>query len=268
MGTSLDKCLIRISSGLFSLLFFSSAVCAPSTATNLPEAAPLPSPQNTFGQPITRIQPRLSGIELPAQTAIVGQVLMDIVLDPGRKYDLPVTMLTALPIYDTQGVPVIPQGSLITSIIQKKDGGDYILIDRIVYRGLNIPIPSEGRLIPAQVKPENYGNFIIPPRTKASTVVSAIDQSSFTATLLAIALTQSFKNRDDGTQSQSITPLLLLVLGVDVGVKLIAALLDAPPQRLPPLVEIPRDSLIVFTLQVPIRLPDSSAPNTVILKGT
>ena len=268
MGMYLDRWLIGISSGLFSLLFLSSAVCAPSTAANPPEAAPLPSAQSTFGQPITRIQPRLSGIELPAQTAIVGQVLMDIVLDPGRKYDLPVTMLTALPVYDTQGVPVIPQGSLITSIIQKKDGGDYILIDRIVYRGLNIPIPSEGRLIPAQVKPENYGNFIIPPRTKASSVVSAIDQSSFAATLLAIALSGTYINRDDGSQSQTITPLVLGVLGVDVGIKLIAALFDAPPQRLPPLVEIPKDSLIVFTLQAPMQLPDSSAPDTVMPKAT
>ena len=268
MGMYLDRWLIGISSGLFSLLFLSSAVCAPSTAADPPEAAPLPSAQSTFGQPITRIQPRRSGIELPTQTAIVGQVLMDIVLDPGRKYDLPVTMLTALPVYDTQGAPVIPQGSLITSIIQKKDGGDYILIDRIVYRGLNIPIPSEGRLIPAQVKPENYGNFIIPPRTKASSVVSAIDQSSFAATLLAIAISGTYQNRDDGSQSQTITPLVLGVLGVDVGIKLIAALFDAPPQRLPPLVEIPKDSLIVFTLQAPMQLPDSSAPDTVMPKAT
>lgn len=268
MGISLGRCLIGISSGLFSLLFFSSAVCAPSSAADPPEAVPLPSAQSTFGQPITRIQPRLSGIELPAQTAIVGQVLMDIVLDPGRKYDLPVTMLTALPVYDTQGVLVIPQGSLITSVIQKKDGGDYILIDRIVYRSLNIPIPSEGRLIPAQVKPENYGNYIIPPKTKASSVVSAMDQSSFTSTLLAIAIAGTYNNSDNGSQSQGITPLVLGVLGVDIGIKLIAALFDAPPQRLPPLVEIPKDSLIVFTLQTPIQLPDSSAPDTVMPNPT
>lgn len=208
-----------------------------------------------------------SGSELPVNSAIVGKVLLDIVLDPARKYDLPVTMITALPVYDSSGISVIPPGSLITALIKKKDGGDYINIDRLVYRGLNIRIPSEGRLIPAQVKPENYGNFIIPPKTKASNVASALDQSAFVSTLLAIAVASSYKNNTDGTQTQNVTPLVLGVLGVDIGVKLIAALFDKAPRQLPPLVEIPRDSLIVFTLQEPIFLPNSNAPETVVNKA-
>lgn len=221
---------------------------------------------NLHPSPIALPQLPQAGNELPANTAIVGRVLLDIVLDPGRKYDLPVTMITALPVYDSSGSPVIPEGSLITALIKKQDGGDYIVIDKIVYRGLNISMPSEGRLIPAQVKPENYGNFIVPPKTKASSVASALDQSAFVSTILAIAIASTYRNTSDGNQTQSVTPLVLGILGVDMGVKLIAALFDKAPRQLPPLVEIPRDSLIVFTLQNALVLPQSNAPETVVPK--
>lgn len=228
-----------------------------STSYPYPE---IPSTQNkglntTLGQDIQR---------LPQNTAIVGKVLLDIVLDPKRKYDLPVTMLTALPIYDDNGSMAVPENSLITAIIQNKDGGDYITIDKLVYKGLNIRLPSQGRLIPAQIKPENYGNYIVPPKSKASSVISSADTSSLTSTLLGIALAGTYFNKNDGTQSQNITPLLLGVLGIDVGIKVLAALFDSKPQRLPPLVEIPKDSLIVFTLQESTILPNSAAPDSSI----
>lgn len=218
--------------------------------------------QAPLAQPITRLQTRTSELELPANTAVVGRVLLDIFLDPGRKYALPVTMLTALPVYDTFGTAVIPENSLITAIIKKQDGGDYITIDRVVYRGLNIPLPSEGRLIPAQVKPEDYNNYIIPPQSKASSVVEAADQSALVSTLLGVAIAGSFNTNPDGSQNSYVTPLLLGILGLDVGIKIIAALFDHAPKPLPPLVEIPRDSLIVFTLKDSVQLPSSSAPDT------
>jgi len=201
---------------------------------------------------------------LPINTAIVGKVLLDVVLDPKRKYDLPITMLTALPIYDENGSMAVPENSLITAVIAKKDGGDYITIDRLVYRGLNVRLPSQGRLIPAQIKPENYGNYIVPPKSKVSSVISSADSSSLTSTLLGIALAGTFYNNDDGSQSQNITPLVLGVLGIDVGIKVLAALFDTKPERLPPLVEIPKDSLIVFTLQELTELPNSPAPDSPI----
>ena len=206
--------------------------------------------------------PASSAQRIPKDTAIVGKVLLDIVLDPKRKYDLPVTMTTALPIYDESGAIAVPENSLITAVIQKKEGGDYIVIDRLVYRGLNIQIPSQGRLIPAQIKPENYNNYIIPPKTKASSVISSADASVLTSTLLGIALAGTYYNNKDGTQSQNVTPLVLGVLGIDAGIKILAALFDSKPERLPPLVEIPKDSLIVFTVNIPTLLPESTAPES------
>ena len=201
---------------------------------------------------------------IPAKTAIVGRVLLDIVLDPGRKYDMPVTLVSAIPIYDSNGTDVIPTGSVITAIIQKRDGGDYITVDRIVYRGLNIEIPCHGRLIPAQIRPENYGEYIEQPKSKLSTALTASQDSVLLPTLLGIAVANSYQYDKYGykTEQQNLTPLVLGIAGIDLGIKLLAALFDNPPKTLPPLVEIPEDSLIVFTTGSDIVLPASNAPAT------
>lgn len=203
---------------------------------------------------------------IPAKSAVVGKVLLDIVLDPGRKHDLPVTLLSAIPIYDEDGEIAIPTGSIITALIQKRDGGDYITVDRIVYRGLNITIPCEGRLIPAQIKPENYGEYIEQPPSKASKALSASQDSVLIPTLLGLAIANSYKYDRYGyqTEQQNLTPLVLGIAGIDFGIKLFAALFDNPPKVLPPLVEIPQDSLVVFTINESVELPQSNAPDTPI----
>lgn len=203
---------------------------------------------------------------IPAKSAIVGKVLLDIVLDPGRKYDLPVTLLSVIPIYDEDGEIAIPTGSIITALIQKRDGGDYITVDRIVYRGLNIPIPCEGRLIPAQIKPENYGEYIEQPPSKASKALSSSQDSVLIPTLLGVAVANSYRYDRYGyqTEQQNLTPLVLGIAGIDLGIKLFAALFDNSPKILPPLVEIPKDSMVVFTINESIELPESNAPETAI----
>ena len=205
-----------------------------------------------------------TSIVLPAKSAIIAKTLLDIVLDPDRKYDMPVTMITALPIFDKTGSVAIPTGSLLTATIQKKDGGDYISADSIVYRGINMRISSVGRLIPAQIRPENYGQYTVPPKTKASSVASSFDSSVLIPTLLAVAVAQSYNVNNEGQQTQNLTPLILSVVGIDAGIKVIAALLDRAPKKLPPLVEIPKDSLIVFSLQADMELPNIPSPDTSI----
>lgn len=201
---------------------------------------------------------------IPAKTAIVGKVLLDIVLDPGRKYDLPVTLLSAIPIYDNNGSVVIPTGSIITAVIQKREGGDYITVDSIVYRGLNIEIPTQGRLMPAQIRPENYGQYIEQPKSKLSNALTASQDSVLLPTLLGIAVANSYQYDKYGykTEQQNLTPLILGIAGIDLGIKLLAVLFDNPPKTLPPLVEIPQDSLIVFTTGEDIALPQSNSPAT------
>lgn len=211
-----------------------------------------------------RLERRRGAPIIPAKTAVVGKVLLDIVLDPGRKYDMPVTLISAIPIYDDNGVVVIPTGSIITAVIQKREGGDYITIDRIVYRGLNIEMPCQGRLIPAQIRPENYGEYIEQPKSRISTALTASQDSVLLPTLLGIAVANSYQYDKYGykTEQQNLTPLILGIAGIDLGIKVLAALFDNPPKTLPPLVEIPEDSLIVFTTESDMSLPASNAPAT------
>ena len=52
------------------------------------------------------------------------------------------------------------------------------------------------------------------------------------------------------------------MLGVDVGIRLLSALFEQGPKQIPPLVEIPRDTLIVFTVSEDVLLPSSAGPET------
>jgi len=112
------------------------------------------------------------------------------------------------------------------------------------------------------VRPENYGQYVVPPKSKASTIASSFDGSVIIPTLLTIALAQSYSTNSQGQQAQNLTPLVLGVVGIDAGVKMLAALLDKAPKKLPPLVEIPKDTIIVFTLENETMLPVLRAPET------
>jgi len=211
---------------------------------------------------------KANGQVIPKRSAIVGRVLLDIVLDPDRKYGMPVTLLSAIPIYDTEGHVAMPAGSIITAMIDKRDGGDYITVDKIVYHGLNVDLQTEGRLMPAQIRPEDYGQSIEQPKSRISTAFEAGQDSVLIPTLLGIAVANSYSYDKYGyrTDQQNITPLILGIVGVDFGLKLLGALMDKPAKMLPPLVEIPQDSLIVFTAARDIVLPQSDAPATVLDK--
>ncbi|MBV2350817.1 hypothetical protein KUL97_03730 [Synechococcus sp. HK05] len=226
-------------------------------------------PLGATAEPELRLEPSpfyADGQVIPKRTAIVGRVLLDIVLDPERKYGMPVTLLSAIPIYDSNGDVAMPAGSIITAMIEKRDGGDYITVDKIVYHGLNIDLDTEGRLMPAQIRPEDYGQYIEQPKSRISTAFEAGQDSLLIPTLLGLAVANSYSYDKDGyrTDQQSITPLILGIVGVDFGLKLLGALMDKPAKMLPPLVEIPQDSLIVFTVARDIALPQSDAPETVL----
>ena len=247
----------RLSASLLPLVFGAgNAFANPTSLREIPA-----SKQLLDATPLVAPMQLPAGYEqtIPKHSAVVGKTLLDIVLDPGRRYDLPVTLLSALPVYAETGQIALPSGTILTALIQKRDGGDYIVIEKAVYRGLNVPIPSQGRLIPAQIKPENYGQFFVPPKTKASSVADSFSNSNLTSTLLGVALAESYS---DNKNQGNVSSLLLGVLGVDVGIRLLSALFEQGPKQIPPLVEIPRDTLIVFTVSEDVLLPSSAGPET------
>ena len=203
-----------------------------------------------------------SGLTLPKNSAIVCRVLMDVVMDPERRYSLPITLLTTLDVHDTNGEVAIPSNSIVSAIIKKEDKGDLITIDRIVYRGLAVPINVDGRLIPAQIRPERYGEYIEPPQTKASLMFQTINDSNLIPTLLGFALADGY---NENNNSSSIPPILVGVLGAEIGINLLTSIFNEGPKKVPPLVEIQKDTLIVFTLTENLELPESFAPASILV---
>ena len=182
-------------------------------------------------------------------------------MDPERRYAMPITLLTTLDIYDANGELAIPSNSIVSANIKKQEQVDLINIERIVYRGLTVPIKVDGRLIPAQIRPERYGEYIEPPQSKASSILQTFGESNLFPTLLGVAIADGYNESNKGTSS--IQPILIGVLGAEVGINLLTSLFDHGPKKVPPLVEIQKDTLIVFTLTEPLNLPHSLAPESV-----
>ena len=210
--------------------------------------------QGTGNQPIP------SGV-IPSGSGIVAKTLMQIVTDPARKYAVPVTMLTILPIFDTNGNPIIPASTLLTGRIEKRDGGDEIIIESLLYKGKVIPLDTIGRLVPAQIRPENFGQFVTPPKSKTSSVLESVRDSSFSGILISIALSNV-----SGSGRQTVNPLLLGALGADLIFRGLAALTEKSPKPFPPLVDIPQDSILVFALRKDLILPNIPSENTPLVK--
>lgn len=201
-----------------------------------------------------------SGI-IPAGSGIVAKTLMQIVTDPERKYAVPVTMITILPIFDTNGNPIIPASTLLTGRIEKRDGGDEIIIESLLYKGRVIDLETIGRLVPAQIRPENFGQFVTPPKSKTSSVFEAVRDSSFSGILLSVALSNT---NDSGRQT--VNPLLIGTLAADLLFRGLSAITEKSPKPIPPIVDIPQDSILIFALRKDLLLPKIPAENTPLIK--
>ena len=198
---------------------------------------------------------------IPKNSAIVASNLMEIVLDPDRKYPMPITLITELPVFSKSGKVVLPKKTLISGLIETRPGGDYIAISGAVYKGLNIKIPAEGKLIPAQIRPENYGQYITPPPSKNASLFRSLGDSYLITTLLGVAIGNSY-NEDES--SRKVPGLMLGILGLDLGIRAVATLSEKGPEKIPPLVEIRRNTVIIFETVDDIFLPILSNPKTTL----
>ena len=198
---------------------------------------------------------------IPKNSAIVASNLMEIVLDPDRKYPMPITLVTELPVFAKSGKVVLPKKTLISGLIETRPGGDYIAISGAVYKGLNIKIPAEGKLIPAQIRPENYGQYITPPPSKNASLFRSLGDSYLITTLLGVAIANSY-NEDES--SRKVPGLMLGILGLDLGIRAVATLSEKGPEKIPPLVEIRRNTIIIFETVDDIFIPNLSNPKTTL----
>jgi hypothetical protein len=175
---------------------------------------------------------------------------------------MPVTLFTILPIYDNVGQVAVPTGSVITGLLQKRDGGDYLTVKSIVYRGLEIPVEASGQVIPAQIRPESYNQFSVPPKTRSSGFFDALVNSNLVSGLTSVLLINNTSERNSQLQ---LGTAMIGLLGTEALFRGIAVLTERPIKPLPPLVEIPEGSVIVVSLSNNLSLPETISPDTVPL---
>ena len=216
---------------------------------------------NTIQQKTIDHDPKKVDYIIPKNSAIVASNLMEIVLDPDRKYPMPITLVTELPVFAKSGKVVLPKKTLISGLIETRPGGDFIAISGAVYKGLNIKIPAQGKLIPAQIRPENYGQYITPPPSKNASLFRSLGDSYLITTLLGVSIANSY-NEDGG--DRRVPGLMLGILGLDLGIRAIATLSEKGPEKIPPLVEIRRNTVIIFETVDDISLPILSNPKTTL----
>lgn len=197
---------------------------------------------------------------LPIGSAIVAKCTRQIVLDPNRKYDMPLTLFSILPMYDNTGQVAVPTGSVIKGLLQKREGGDYLSVQSIVYRGLEIPVEASGQVIPAQIRPESYNQFSVPPKTKSSGFFDALVNSNLVSGLTSVLL---INNTGKGNNQPQLGTAVLGLLGAEALFRGIAVLTERPIKPLPPLVEIPDGAVIVVSLSKDLSLPETNSPDTV-----
>jgi len=220
-----------------------------------------PNKTNTFQQKTLDSDSEKLDYIIPKKSAIVASNLMEIVLDPDRKYPMPITLVTKLPVFSKSGKELLPKKTLISGLIETRPGGDYISISGAVYKGLKIDIPAEGKLIPAQIRPENYGQYITPPPSKNASLFRSLGDSYLITTLLGVSIANSY---DDDGGDRSVPGLMIGILGLDLGIRAIATLADKGPEKIPPLVEIRRNTVIIFETIDDIVLPSLSNPRTIL----
>ena len=68
---------------------------------------------NTIKQKTIDYDSEKSDLIIPKNSAIVASNLMEIVLDPDRKYPMPITLVTELPVFAKSGKVVFPKKTLI-----------------------------------------------------------------------------------------------------------------------------------------------------------
>ena len=80
-------------------------------------------------------------------------------------------------------------------------------------------------------------------------------------TLLGVSIANSY---DDDGGDRRVPGLMLGILGLDLGIRAIATLSEKGPEKIPPLVEIRRNTVIIFETVDDIFLPILSNPKTTL----
>jgi hypothetical protein len=180
-------------------------------------------------------------VTIPRSSAIIVSFPAELILDPKRQHNVPITLPLLQPIVDTDGQIVAPAKSLVSAQLKAMKGGDLIEIISVVVGGRVIPINAMGTLVPAQNKPEDVANPIVGSPGRLNNILTSLQQSSTFANQLTIST--GGNRRLNGFDI------------ADLAISLGAGLTTPVPKVPPAFVSITQGSVYILTLASPVTVP-------------
>jgi hypothetical protein len=181
-------------------------------------------------------------VTIPRSSAIIVSFPAELILDPNRKHNVPITLPLLQPIVDKDGQIVAPAKSLVNAQIKAMKGGDLIEVTSVVVGGRVIPINALGTLVPAQNKPEDVANPIVGSPGRLNNVLTTLQQASTFTNQLSV----NFDNRPRRLNGFDVADLAIAL----------GAGLTAPVPKIPPaFVNITQGTVYILTLASPVTIP-------------
>jgi hypothetical protein len=176
-------------------------------------------------------------VTIPKSSAIIVSFPAEIMLDPKRQHNVPMTLPLMRPIVDVDGNIVIPAKSLVIAQLKSMPGGDLIEVTAVVVGGQVVPINAIGTLVPAQKKPEDYSNQYIPSPGPLNNTFNSLSNWQLSSNYLS--LTKNARLNDY----------------IGIGLAVANGLTTPTPKSPPAYVNITQGSIYVLTLANSVTLP-------------
>lgn len=182
-------------------------------------------------------------VTIPKSSAIIVSFPAELILDPKRRHNVPITLPLLQPIVDSEGQIVAPAKSLVSAQLKSMKGGDLIEVTSVVVGGRVIPINALGTLVPAQHKPEDIANPVVPSAGRLNQTLDALRNS----TTFTNRLTFDFSGQRRNNLSAFDVADLALSLGYG---------LTQPVPKIPPaFTNITQGAVYILTLASPVTIP-------------
>ncbi|HEY9823823.1 MAG TPA: hypothetical protein V6D19_00120 [Stenomitos sp.] len=182
-------------------------------------------------------------VTIPKSSAIIVSFPAELILDPKRRHNVPITLPLLQPIVDSEGQIVAPAKSLVSAQLKSMKGGDLIEVTSVVVGGRVIPINALGTLVPAQHKPEDIANPVVPSAGRLNQTLDALRNSTTFTNRLIVDYTGQRRN------NLGIFDVADLALSLGYG-------LTQPVPKIPPaFTNITQGAVYILTLASPVTIP-------------
>jgi hypothetical protein len=176
-------------------------------------------------------------VTVPKSSAIIVSFPTEIMLDPKRQNNVPITLPLVRPIVDLEGNVVVPAKSLVSAQLKPMKGGDLVEVIALVIGGRVIPINAIGTLVPAQKKPEDFSNQYVPNPGPLNNVFNSLSNWQLSSTYL---------NLNKNAQLNDY---------IGIGLAVANGLTTPKPKNPPAYVSISQGTIYILTLATPFSIP-------------